>query len=66
MIPLGISDWRTLRREEYFYVDKTHYIEKLPQKACLWGNRRTGKSLFCSQLELYHDKAVSSEEVIFL
>ena len=28
-IPYGISDFKTLKEENYYYVDKTNYLEKL-------------------------------------
>ena len=28
-IPYGISDYKTLKEENYYYVDKTMYLEKI-------------------------------------
>jgi hypothetical protein len=57
-IPYGESDFKKLRIEEYFYQDRTHFIEKLEQ----WNAnylvflrpRRFGKSLFISTLHHYY------------
>ena len=57
-IPYGISDFRQLRRDNFYYVDKTMYIERLERA----GNflffirpRRFGKSLFLNMLAAYYD-----------
>jgi Predicted AAA-ATPase len=57
-IPYGKSDYRTLVEEEYFYQDRTYYIETLEN----WDTtyllflrpRRFGKSLFVSTLHYYY------------
>jgi hypothetical protein len=57
-IPYGQSDFETLRRENYFYQDRTEFIEKLEN----WSSkypvflrpRRFGKSLFISALHHYY------------
>jgi uncharacterized protein YqfB (UPF0267 family) len=57
-IPYGISDYGIIRRENYYYVDKTRYLEKI-QKAGRYlffiRPRRFGKSLFISLMEAYYD-----------
>ena len=56
-IPYGISDFPRLIREEYYYVDKTRYIELLerqPPYLFLIRPRRFGKSLFLAMLETYY------------
>ena len=49
-IPYGEADFKTLRYENYIYVDKTEYIKKLEyyKKAIYVRPRRFGKSLFTS------------------
>jgi hypothetical protein len=57
-IPYGISDYGIIRNENYYYVDKTQYLEKL-QKAGRYlffvRPRRFGKSLLVSMMEAYYD-----------
>jgi len=57
-LPLGISDYRDLRKQNFYFVDKTKYIKTLEES----GNflfftrpRRFGKSLFVSMLRDYYD-----------
>lgn len=56
-IPYGESDYKTLIEENYIYVDKTMYIEKLEnhKKAIYVRPRRFGKSLFTSMISYYYD-----------
>ena len=55
-IPYGISDFRTIRNEDYLYIDKTQYIEKLEKQRIVMyvRPRRFGKSLFTSMLDYYY------------
>ena len=55
-IPYGISDFKRLRNENFYYVDKTMYlplIEKMPSYLFLIRPRRFGKSLFLSLMRTY-------------
>ncbi|MDR1480540.1 MAG: ATP-binding protein [Planctomycetaceae bacterium] len=58
-LPLGNSDFRSIRTENYFYVDKTRYIELLENEhnknQLFIRPRRFGKSLFLSTLSYYYD-----------
>ena len=58
-IPYGIADYARLRREQYFYVDRTKYIELLELHATSYvmflRPRRFGKSLIISLLAHYYD-----------
>ena len=57
-IPYGISDFKRLRNENFYYVDKTKYlplIEKMPSYLFLIRPRRFGKSLFLSLMRTYYD-----------
>ncbi|MEM1120494.1 MAG: AAA family ATPase, partial [Bacteroidota bacterium] len=58
-IPYGISNFKQLRENDYYLVDKTKYIEQLEQfnQRFLFfvRPRRFGKSLFLSILEHYYD-----------
>ena len=58
-IPYGISSFETIKTENYYFVDKTKYIERMEN---LGGRylfflrpRRFGKSLLISMLEHYYD-----------
>ena len=57
-IPYGISDFRRIRNEAFYYVDKTAYLSAMEMA----GNflffvrpRRFGKSLFVDMLKCYYD-----------
>ena len=58
-LPNGISNFETLINENYYYVDKTKYIEKLEMldnhNIMFLRPRKFGKSLFTSVLENYYD-----------
>lgn len=57
-IPYGISDFKRLRNENFYFVDKTMYlplIEKMPSYLFLIRPRRFGKSLFLSLMRTYYD-----------
>ncbi|MEM4619564.1 MAG: AAA family ATPase, partial [Desulfurococcaceae archaeon] len=53
-LPIGISSFEEIRRENYYYVDKTHYVAKLVSEGkyyFLSRPRRFGKSLFVDTLK---------------
>ena len=59
-IPYGVSDFKRLRSEGFYFVDKSAYIRTLE----LCGSflffvrpRRFGKSLFLNMLRCYYDLA---------
>ena len=58
-LPYGISDYEKIIEENYYYVDKTQYIEKLENLAeryiMFLRPRKFGKTLFTSVLENYYD-----------
>ena len=58
-LPYGISDYERLMENDYYYVDKTMYIEKLENLAepyiLYLRPRKFGKTLFTSTLENYYD-----------
>ncbi len=57
-IPYGISDFKRLRREKYYYIDKTGYIPLIEQAGSFLffvRPRRFGKSLMASMLRSYYD-----------
>lgn len=67
-LPYGVSDFPRIINEDYYYVDKTRYIElieNLPDYLFLIRPRRFGKSLFLAMLETYYsiDYAESFEQL---
>jgi hypothetical protein len=57
-LPLGIADFERMRRQHYYYVDKTMYIPKLEFSSSYLffvRPRRFGKSLLLSMLRAYYD-----------
>ena len=57
-IPYGLTDYLRIVTEDYYYVDKTRYIEDLEKTAAflfLIRPRRFGKSLFLNMLYCYYD-----------
>ena len=69
-LPNGISNYETIVRENYIYVDKTMYIEKLENLSdrtiMFLRPRKFGKTLFTSTLECYYDVSKKEEfETLF-
>jgi len=59
-IPYGVSDFKRLRGEGYYFVDKSAYIRTLEQCGSFLffvRPRRFGKSLFLDMLRCYYDVA---------
>jgi len=57
-IPYGISDYEVIRRENYYYVDKTMYLSQIEDAGkylFFIRPRRFGKSLLLSVMEAYYD-----------
>ena len=57
-IPYGIVDFKRIRDEGYYYVDKTAYIRKMEARdsfVFFVRPRRMGKSLFVDTLRCYYD-----------
>ena len=58
-IPYGVSDFKTIRNEGLYYVDKTMYLAKLEERdrfVFFVRPRRFGKSLFISMMQSYYDR----------
>ena len=56
--PIGIQDFEKLRKEGYYYIDKTSYVYDLVEKGnyyFLSRPRRFGKSLLISTIEAYFE-----------
>jgi len=69
-IPYGISNYKLLKENNYLYIDKTPFIEKLENLnerfVIFLRPRRFGKSLFLSTLQYYYDKnSINDFENIF-
>jgi len=69
-IPYGISDFKRLKTEDYFFIDKTDYIPKIENHTSAYlmflRPRRFGKSLLIAMLEAYYDIYFKKEfEAIF-
>ncbi len=63
-IPYGISSYKTIRKEDCYYVDKTPYIPQIEEAGrflFLIRPRRFGKSSFLTVLESYYDIARKKE-----
>ena len=58
-LPYGISNYEELIEDNYYYVDKTRYIEKLEslseKRIMFLRPRKFGKTLFTSMIENYYD-----------
>ncbi|MCC8119426.1 MAG: ATP-binding protein [Bacteroidales bacterium] len=57
-LPYGISDFKRIRRDDLYYVDKTMYLPLLEEEnsyLLMIRPRRFGKSLFLSMMEAYYD-----------
>lgn len=57
-IPYGISDYARIMKENYYYVDKTHYISEVESSApylFLIRPRSFGKSLWLNTMKAYYD-----------
>ena len=69
-LPYGISNYEELIMDNYYYVDKTEYIEKLEniaeKRIMFLRPRKFGKTLFTSTLENYYDiKKVDKFEALY-
>jgi len=57
-IPYGISDYKLLKEEKYYFIDKTPFIKELENAGrflMFLRPRRFGKSLLISMLHYYYD-----------
>ena len=59
-IPYGVKDFKRIRLEDFYYIDKTEFIRKMEERANFLffvRPRRFGKSLLCETLRCYYDVA---------
>ena len=66
-LPVGIEDFKEIRQEEFYYIDKTKLLEQLLEK---WGTvnlftrpRRFGKTLNMSMLRYFFE--IGTDESLF-
>ena len=63
-IPYGVSDFRSVRERNLYYVDKSMYLAELEKQSdtlIFIRPRRFGKSLFLNMMRLYYDKAAAGD-----
>jgi hypothetical protein len=63
-IPYGVADYRQMREDNGYYVDKTHFIpllEAAPYYLFCIRPRRFGKTLWLSLLRHYYDVNLKDE-----
>ncbi len=59
-LPLNITNFERIIREDYYFIDKTHYIPLIEQRSSfimLLRPRRMGKSLLSNMMIAYYDVA---------
>jgi len=57
-LPYGLSDFKRIKTENYYYIDKTPFIKKIENEAdflFFLRPRRFGKSLTIAMIEAYYD-----------
>ena len=66
-MPLGLESFEEIRRQGYYYIDKTEMIARLLQKSfkvnLFTRPRRFGKSLAIKMLEIFFDIRKDSEDI---
>lgn len=66
-IPIGISDYRKLRENDYYFVDKTlmikNFLDKKSQVTLITRPRRFGKTLNMSMMAEFFDITKDSSEI---
>ncbi len=66
-IPIGIDNFKELRKEEYYYVDKTEAIDEIIKKgnkvSLFTRPRRFGKTLFISTLDQFFNIEYNSKDL---
>ena len=63
-IPYGLSDFKRIKTENYYYIDKTKYIQDVENESnflFFLRPRRFGKSLTIAMLEAYYDVYYKSQ-----
>ena len=63
-LPYGMSDFKEINTKNYYYIDKTAFIQKIEDSSSFLfflRPRRFGKSLLISMLEAYYDIGYKDE-----
>ena len=64
-IPYGIGNYKLLKNDNYYFIDKTKFIKKIENLGSRYlfflRPRKFGKSLFLSMLEYYYDILAKDE-----
>ena len=64
-IPYGIGNYKLLKKDNYYFIDKTKFIKKIENLGSRYlfflRPRKFGKSLFLSMLEYYYDILAKDE-----
>lgn len=68
-LPIGISDYKKVMLEDYFYTDKTllikEFINSSPEVTLITRPRRFGKTLNLSMLHYFFDKSFEDNSYLF-
>ena len=67
-VPIGVSDYKKLIEEDYYYVDKTLFIRDIflsGEVVLIPRPRRFGKTLNLSMLRYFLEKGETSMEHLF-
>ena len=68
-LPIGISDYKKLKENDYYYVDKTLLIQEIlkerPEVLLLPRPRRFGKTLNLSMLRYFFEKSKENTSALF-
>ena len=65
--PIGIQNFEKIRKEGYFYIDKTALIYKLVKTGSYYflsRPRRFGKSMTANMIVAYYGKGCDSKEIL--
>jgi Predicted AAA-ATPase len=66
LFPYGETNFKEIVADKLFFLDKTKSIEDLEmygKYVKVWRPRRSGKSVFCSQLSAYYDIRTTETQV---
>jgi len=68
-LPIGISDYKEIAQEHYYYIDKTLFIKEILDQAkkiiLLPRPRRFGKTLNLSMLQYFFEKSEENNQQLF-
>ena len=67
-VPCGMGNFRAVRLDRFYYVDKTRFVRNLEGErfAFFVRPRRFGKTLWLTMLDAYYDRTAAAEfETVF-